>query len=321
MSDIPQHKLLESPNTRSIEINGWIISASTNSISNARECDALQSTLGIPLPEMTFGNNSLTIKHVPSGTKYAFSTLEALRSVKRGELGEGDGGVKVGHADKWLQSRTDPNSALPLPQTVASKPYDWTYTTTYSGQEFFEEPKEEHNPEEPPEIETGIPPTASFPISWKPADPEDPSNTIPLAELSRPDPILYYAEIPLFEDELHDNGVSTLIVRIRVMPTCWFLLSRFTLRVDHVLFRTYDTRIYHSFKSFPPFIVREISGWEAPYERVHRHLHKQDDLSPLTDPTFVAKILSELPKSVSQRDGAKTRWRGLGTKTQIAVLR
>lgn len=54
------------------------------------------------------------------------------------------------------------------------------------------------------------------------------------------------------------------------MPTCLFILARFTLRVDHVLFRTYDTRIYHSFASSPPLIVRERAGWEAPYERVQR---------------------------------------------------
>ena len=52
------------------------------------------------------------------------------------------------------------------------------------------------------------------------------------------------------------------------MPSCIFILSRFTLRVDNVLFRTFDTRIYHSFKSNPPLIVREMRGWEAPYERV-----------------------------------------------------
>ena len=52
------------------------------------------------------------------------------------------------------------------------------------------------------------------------------------------------------------------------MPTCIFILQRFTLRVDGVLFRTYDTRIYHSYTSSPPLVVRELSGWEAPYERV-----------------------------------------------------
>jgi type 2A phosphatase activator TIP41 len=56
------------------------------------------------------------------------------------------------------------------------------------------------------------------------------------------------------------------------MPTCIFILSRFTLRVDNVLFRAHDTRIYHSFASAPPLVVRETRGWEAPYERVKRVL-------------------------------------------------
>ena len=42
----------------------------------------------------------------------------------------------------------------------------------------------------------------------------DDSHSIPYDQLSRPDPILFYAEIPLFEDELHDNGSSHLTVRI-----------------------------------------------------------------------------------------------------------
>lgn len=54
------------------------------------------------------------------------------------------------------------------------------------------------------------------------------------------------------------------------MPTCFFILSRFTLRVDNVLFRQFDTRIFHSFSKSPPTIIRETSGWEAPYERVQR---------------------------------------------------
>lgn len=88
-----------------------------------------------------------------------------------------------------------------MPQTVTAKPYDWTYTTTYAGHQDlspFEEPD----------------PSASRSKSWIPADPQKPSDTIPIAELTRPDPILFYAEIPLFEDELHDNGSSSFLVRI-----------------------------------------------------------------------------------------------------------
>lgn len=102
---VPDHQLHESPNSRSIEVHGWCITTTTNPISNASECDELNDSLGIPLPEMTFGNNSLTLEHRPSGWKYAFLTKEALAAVKRGELGEGDGGVKVEYADAWLRSR------------------------------------------------------------------------------------------------------------------------------------------------------------------------------------------------------------------------
>lgn len=47
-----------------------------------------------------------------------------------------------------------------------------------------------------------------------------------MAELTRQDPILFYAEIPLFEDELHDNGSSDLLIRIVcVMRVPIFLLE------------------------------------------------------------------------------------------------
>lgn len=102
---VPDHKLFESPNSRSIELGPWFITAATNPISNAPECDALQATLGIPLPEMTFGSNSLKLEHRPSAWRYTFTAEDVLKGVKVGELGEGDGGVKVGYSEKWLQSR------------------------------------------------------------------------------------------------------------------------------------------------------------------------------------------------------------------------
>ena len=103
---LPEHKLSESPNSRTIEIGDWVITARTNPISNAGECDALQATLqGMPLPEMTFGNNHLELVHRPTGWNYSFGTEDALKAVKFGELEVGDGGVKVGYSEAWLKSR------------------------------------------------------------------------------------------------------------------------------------------------------------------------------------------------------------------------
>lgn len=239
---IPDHNLFESPNSRSIELGPWLITATTNSISNAPECDALQATLGIPIPEMTFGGNFLKLEYKPSDWRYTFTTESALKDVKVGELGDGDGGVKVGYAEKWLKSRqeyifcfwrvnlicfylsascvaisdrVDPSSEYPMPETVPTKLYDWTYTTTYSGHQIAE-PASPSGSVLSTDEDYEPPPPPVFPeiINWTTANPVNPAHTIPMAELTRPDPILFYAEIPLFEDELHDNGSSALLVRI-----------------------------------------------------------------------------------------------------------
>lgn len=228
---VPEHQLHESPNSRSIEVNGWLIATTTNPISNASECDDLHASLGIPLPEMTFGNNSLTLEHRPSGWKYSFTTKEALAAVKRGELGPGDGGVKVEYADAWLKSRyiifslshilalilnRSNNDSYAMPKTVATKPYDWTYTTAYPG----------HTEED-----SKIYPT------WASVDDDQ---GIPIDQLSRPDPILFYAEVPLFEDELHDNGSSGLLVRIvsaypSARPRTNWRLARYAKLLFHII--------------------------------------------------------------------------------------
>ena len=50
------------------------------------------------------------------------------------------------------------------------------------------------------------------------------------------------------------------------MPHCFFILARLFVRVDNVLFRIHDTRIYHAFGSDE--VVKEVSGMEAEYDEV-----------------------------------------------------
>jgi type 2A phosphatase activator TIP41 len=67
----------------------------------------------------------------------------------------------------------------------------------------------------------------------------------------------------LFEDELGDNGSALLNIRVRAMPSGFFILQRFFLRVDRVLVRVIDTRIYHDYSSSE--IIREFSVRELDY--------------------------------------------------------
>lgn len=124
------------------------------------------------------------------------------------------------------------------------KPYDWSYTTDYRG--------------------TCL---ADFESS--------PTSMIDIDRLKRPEPILFYDENILYEDELADNGTAMLTVRLRVMPTCFLVLQRFFMRVDNVLFRINDTRLYHEFGN--PYFVREYTSKEAHYNEILEVKRRKED--------------------------------------------
>jgi type 2A phosphatase activator TIP41 len=102
---VPRHHVEESDTVRSVTLPAWEISTENHPISNATHLDELHAELGIPLPEMTFGHNLIRLKHKPSRWEYQFDTLHALKCVKNGEMGEGDGAVTVRQSEAWLKSR------------------------------------------------------------------------------------------------------------------------------------------------------------------------------------------------------------------------
>ena len=65
--------------------------------------------------------------------------------------------------------------------------------------------------------------------------------------LRRRDDILFYDDVAVFEDELHDHGMARCSGKIRVMPNCWFLLLRTWLRVDSIVMKAFETRYFHKF--------------------------------------------------------------------------
>ena len=81
--------------------------------------------------------------------------------------------------------------------------------------------------------------------------------------MGKDNPILYYDEVPLFEDELDDSGGAKSSVRFRAMKDCFYALVRFYLRVDGVMVRIFDTRIFHSFGD--NYILREFQYKEGTY--------------------------------------------------------
>ena len=123
--------------------------------------------------------------------------------------------------------------------TEVVKPFDWSYTTDYKG--------------------TLRSPSPSFEASTKP---------IPLELLKRPDPILFFDEVILYEDEMADNGITMYSCKIRVMPERLLLLCRFFMRLDNVLLRIRDTRVYVDFGTGE--VIREYTAKEEKYEVVRQ---------------------------------------------------
>lgn len=120
------------------------------------------------------------------------------------------------------------------------KPFDWSYTTDYKGTVTKGQPFQDS-----PQIE---------------------SELIPIALLKRPDPILFFEEVVLYESELDDNGISVYTCKVRVMPERMLLLCRLFMRLDNVLVRIRDTRIYLDFKTGK--VIRDYTEKEEKFDKV-----------------------------------------------------
>jgi len=219
------------------------------------ELENLALKLGSPsLPEMVFGANTLALTHSGSGLQVRFDAVEALHcwDFKHNPV------PKLAYSDTWQMSRR------PSDKSIFKRTYDWTFTTDYKGSI----------------VDTQD--SASTRFQPQPSD-----TGIDIALLKRPDPILFFQEVVLYEDELADNGCSQLSVRLRVMPTCWFVLQRFWLRVDDVMFRVHDTRYFHKFGV--DHVIREFSVREG--ENKDMKMIFPPDRSMHADPNNIVHLL------------------------------
>lgn len=244
----------------------WKVTAARNHIMKSKDIEGLAGEMNMPsLPEMLFGDNILRIQH-NDGYGIEFNAIDALRRVNNME-----DAVKVACAQEWQESRADSEHSKEV-----VRPYDWTYTTDYRGTLIGEN------------------------MQMKVVKTEE---RIDMEKLKAREQIMFFDEVLLFEDELHDHGVSMISGKIRVMPTSFFLLLRFFLRVDGVLIRINDTRLYH--EAGASYMLREFSTRESKIADL-----KNVPAALYTDPNEIAQHLTlkltdceklELPAMSPQR--------------------
>ena len=115
-------------------------------------------------------------------------------------------------------------------------------------------------------------------------------------------PILFYDEIILYQDDLDDCGESTLDIKIRVMPDCWFVLKRLFIRVDDVKVRIRDCRLFHKFGE--PLVHMEVT-WKEASLPLPQHIQTVLIKSALQSSGLPMHLNSQaLPPSVLLKSGA-----------------
>ncbi|KAL5010664.1 hypothetical protein ScPMuIL_012969 [Solemya velum] len=231
----------------------WVITATRSHIleSEGELREKFESALALPqLPEMIFADNVLRLDH-SSGFSLDFTALEALKLVDAH-----NDPLKVAVAQAWTEARAGSEFIREV-----IKPFDWTYTTNYRGTVRCRE-------------------GSSCQIT-------DTDERIDMEKLKIREKIHFYSDILLFEDELADNGTSSLNVKIRVMPTSFFILLRFFMRVDNVIVRICDTRIYQ--EAGKDFLLREFS-------------RKDDEVKDIKAPSHAFTDANEISTYLTERE-------------------
>ena len=98
-----------------------------------------------------------------------------------------------------------------------------------------------------------------------------------------------------YETELDDCGSGTMEAKVRVMPSCFFLLLRWWLRIDDSHLRIFDTRVYHGFGDAT--VVFEIVQKEISYVDL-KNMGKSVRNMDYTDPNVFGDLLKEVKKEI-----------------------
>jgi type 2A phosphatase activator TIP41 len=245
---------------RSISQKGFKITTQKLPILKAEPIEKMTAALGIAPPEMIFGDNYVAVEHAASGWSISFNAFDALDRVDK----TGEKRLKVAYSKEWQKSREETHD---IKEVV--KPFDWSYSTDFKG--------------------TLSPTSPLF---------RESSTPIPVELLKRPDPILFFDEVVLYEDELADNGIAMLSCKVRVMPLRMLLLCRYFMRLDNVMLRLRDTRIYIDFDTGE--VIREYVAKEDEYEKIREILagRREDAAAQLRDPNKVVDLLPILDQSL-----------------------
>ncbi|ESL10475.1 hypothetical protein TRSC58_01792 [Trypanosoma rangeli SC58] len=223
------------PQRFSRRVGGWEFSVTEFSrILTQEEVRHYEKALGIgAIPEIPLAFNTLRIAPAErtDAPFVTFSLLEVLRSA-----------ASFYRTDAYIQS-TLPQLKIPVAESWKHTKYatvdarvDWAWRNNYFGVDEWR-------------------------CTLKPLEPSMPGVNWGLLK-DQTLPILFFHNLDILEDDVHDHGVVTSSVRIRVMPTAFFVLFRHFIRIDGYRVWMREVRLFHEFAvkrpdQQPHVVVRE----------------------------------------------------------------
>eukprot|EP00095_Tigriopus_kingsejongensis_P002115 maker-scaffold447_size167621-snap-gene-0.42 protein:Tk02115 transcript:maker-scaffold447_size167621-snap-gene-0.42-mRNA-1 annotation:"hypothetical protein DAPPUDRAFT_302576" len=244
MQTLPIGQASKVVKAESFSWNDWTFHTRKGPIMSQSEEKTFDSVLSLPhLPDMLFAQNVVRLtKQLEDGNSEVGFQLDALGALKT--VNDHDDLVHVATSKNWLAARKDSPHINKI-----IKPYDWTYTpATYRGTLIGDADQ----------------------IKVEPCP-----HGIDYDKLKEREKILFFDEVILYEDELDDNGCSVLSSKLRVMPSGFFCLLRFYLRVDNTLIRVLDNRFH--FETDKGYIVREFTLRESNFSDITVPMSVQND--------------------------------------------
>lgn len=233
-------------------------------------------------PPMVFPNDELVLSYKPPEggekaiTRLEFNVLDALSCWAVQHCDDRHSGFipEVPYAHKWkpegstgklMKTETTQgvktgnfkkSSDSPEVPVTQYQEWDWTYSSPYNCTTRIMSPDSESQCMFSYMVSGGAflghtTPSRTVEVNkdneryiWKPRGP----GGINMDLLKRTDqPILFFDEVMLYQDDLEDCGESTFDLKVRVMPRCWFVLSRLFTRVDGGRLLLRETRLFHEF--------------------------------------------------------------------------
>ena len=255
---------------------GWDFYSHSENMMNSKDLDILiknkdENKLHINhLPEIFYGFNRLFLINKSKNFCYEFNPLQMLslaNYAQRKKLLKEKEIYYIPNQAKSQYSKTDDSK----------NEEDWSFSSPYMGHitSINNSPMSKYYPE--------IKETKVF-------KKEKTNLKYPETKVEN---VLNYNQIHFFEDELGDIGFSEGKIGFGVMNECFLGLMRCYLRVDNMVVRNIDTKIYHKFGD--NYIIRNFLVKEKTYDELANkgfHFSNQWNLSP-TQSDMVAPFLGE----------------------------